>query len=227
MTHFVFTYSAGNAKTSDMFAFESKVEKLLDKTYDFVSDQLGYKRAVRTNVVLMTRAEFARRHAGSPQARAAGYWNGHEIVINGGSMIDERFVQVMVHEFTHAVVADLAGHGNPPRWFNEGLAENMRLSAIGMKGKISERERDTLLFLKKSGRLPSVAQLDSTFIQLGPGSEVAYFLAAHAAAILVERRGYTRYVDTLREMKRSNPEEAFERNYMRVEELDKLIAESL
>ena len=48
-----------------------------------------------------------------------------------------RFAQVMVHEFTHAVVTDLAGHGVPPRWLNEGLAENVRLAAIGLNGKIA------------------------------------------------------------------------------------------
>ncbi|HEY3447113.1 MAG TPA: hypothetical protein VGK67_12145 [Myxococcales bacterium] len=227
IANFVFTYSAGDAKTSDMFAFESKVEKLLEKTYDFVSDLLGYKRSVRTNVVLMTRAEFARRHAGTPQVRAAGYWNGHEIVINGGSSIDERFVQVMIHEFTHVVVADLAGHGVPPRWFNEGLAENARLSAIGLKGKVEDQDRQMLAFLKKQGKLPSVGQLDAAFVQLSAGAEIAYSLAALATSILIEKRGYSQYLDTLREMKRSNPMQVFERDYMSVAELDKMIGDSL
>lgn len=227
IANFVFTYSTGSAKTGDMFAFENKVEKLLDKTYDFVSGELGYKRSQRTTVVLMTRDEFAAKHAGTPQARAAGYWDGRQIVINGGSAIDEHFVQVMIHEFTHAVVADLAGHGVPPRWFNEGLAENMRLSAIGTKGQIDERDKARLAHLKKSGQLPSVGQLDEAFISLNANAEVAYPLAAFATWLLVEKKGYAHYVDTLREMKRSRPPAVLERNYMSVAELDKTIAESL
>ena len=48
-------------------------------------------------------------------ARAGGYWNGREIVVNGGEDIDEVFAETMVHEFTHAVVSDLSGNA-APRW---------------------------------------------------------------------------------------------------------------
>ncbi len=227
MANFVFTYSTGNAKTGDMFAFEDKVEKLLDYTYEFVSDKLGYKRSQRTTVVLMTQQEFAAKHAGTPQARAAGYWNGQQIVINGGSSIDERFAAVMVHEFTHAVVSEIAGHGVVPRWLNEGLAENMRLAAQGLENKIEADDRQMLARLKRDGKLPSVGQLEQAFAQMSQGVQVAYALAAQAAAILVDKRGYRHYVDTLTEMKRGRAMQVFESNYMRLEDLDRLVAEAL
>ena len=175
----------------------------------------------------MSRQEFLAKHAGTPQVRAAGYWNGKEIVINGGSSIDEHFAEVMVHEYTHVVVTELAGHGGPPRWFNEGLAENVRLAAIGQEGKIDERDRQNLAMLKKAGRLPSVMQLDAVFASMSAGVEVAYPLAAYAAAILIDKKGYSQYLDALREMKRTKAVQVIERNYMSVAELDKLVSDSL
>jgi tetratricopeptide (TPR) repeat protein len=227
MANFVFTYSAGSRKAGDMFAFEGKVEKILEKTYDFVSDKLGYKRPGRTPVVLMTREEFAEKHAGRPEARAAGYWNGKEIVVNGGSTIDERFAQVMVHEFTHAVVTDLAGHGNAPTWMNEGLAENMRLCAMGTNGKLDERARFILLSLKKGEGLPSLGQLDPLFHSMADGVEVAYALSAQAVHLLIDKRGYGEYLDALREMKNHRPGQVIERHFGPLPEIDKEAQEGL
>lgn len=226
MANFVFTYSTGSKKTGDMFAFENKVEKLLEKTYDFVSDKLAYKRPTKTPVILMTREEFAAKHAGTPQERAAGYWNGKEIVINGGADVNENFAQVMVHEFTHAVVTDLAGHG-APIWMNEGLAENMRLHAMGLKGKVEEGARMQLSLLKKQGQLPSLGQLQPIFAGMGPEVGVAYALAAFAADLLVDKRGHNEYVDTLREMKRGRPDQILAKHYKALAEIDKEVQDAL
>ncbi|MBI5549199.1 MAG: hypothetical protein HY901_35385 [Deltaproteobacteria bacterium] len=227
LANFVFSYSTGSRRSGDMFAFESKVEKLLERTYDFVADKLGHKRPGRTQVVLMTREEFLAKHAGTPLARAAGYWDGRQIVINGGSQIDERFAQVMVHEFTHAVVTDLAGHGGAPIWMNEGLAENMRLSAVGLRGRIDEGSRALLSALKKQGRLPSIDQLGASFAQMAEGVEASYALSALAAYILVEKRGYSEYIEALQEMKRQRAAQVVERRFMSITELDREIREAL
>ncbi len=227
MLNFVFTYSTGSKKTQDMFAFESKVEKLLEKTYDFVSEKLGVKRSARTLVVLMTREEYAAKHAGTPQSRAAAYWDGKQIVVNAGSSIDERFAAVMVHEFTHAVVSDLAGHGRPPRWMNEGLAENMRLTAVGLDGKVEERARLMLAQLKAQHRLPSLEELDAQFASMAEGVEVAYALSAMAVKLLVDRRGHAEYVEVLRELKARPPTQVLEQHYMPVPEIDRALQDSL
>ena len=227
MANFVFSYSAGSKRAGDMFAFESKVEKLLEKTYDFVADKLGYKRPGRTQVVLLTREEYQAKHAGTPQERAGGYWDGKQIVVNGGATVDERFAQVMVHEFTHAVVTDLAGHGNAPIWMNEGLAENMRLSAIGFDGKIEERARQSLVAAKRQGKLPSLADLDPLFHEMAADVDIAYALSAAAVKVLVDKRGYTEYLDALREMKGHRPMPIVERHFMPVSELDKTVQDSL
>ena len=227
MANFVFSYSTGSKKTGDMFAFEGKVEKLLEKTYDFVSDRLGYKLPGKTSVVLMSREEYMGKYGATPMARASGFWDGHEIVVNGGAEVNESFAQVMVHEFTHAVVTDLAGHGNPPRWMNEGLAENMRLCAVGLNGKVEDRSRAMLAGLKKENRLPRLGDLEGAFAGMVQGVEVAYAMAAVAAGVLVDKHGYTEYLDALREMKRNRPTQVIEKHYMSLDEVEKALNDAI
>lgn len=228
--NFAFTYSTGKRSAGQIYEFEKKVERLLEKTYDFVADKLGYKLEKRTNVVLMSRQEYMAAHAGTPQISAGGYWDGQKIVINGGSTLDERFAEVMVHEFTHAVVSALTEHGDMrvPRWVNEGLAENMRMSANGQNGRVSEGGRRALAELKKREVLPKLAELDAMFVSMGNGVEVAYLLAGVAAEVMVDKRGYSSYVDMLREMRRSTkPLEVVESYYSDLERLESDIVDAI
>jgi hypothetical protein len=228
VTHFAFTYSAGSRNAGEMLAFENRVEKILDKTYDFVADKLGCKLEKRTQVSLLSRAEYDARYAGTPQAQAAGFWDGRQIVINGGSEIDQRFAEVMVHEFTHAVVSDLSRHGQVPRWLHEGLAENMRLNAVGLGGRPEEALRAGLRELKRRGELPGLDALDSAFANLGPGAPLAYALAASAVRVLVEQRGYSELVEAIREMRAAGRAcAAVERHFMSMGRLEQAVAEGL
>lgn len=227
MRNFVFSYSAGSKLAKDMFAFEGKVEKVLEKTYDFVTDKLGHRLEKRTPVILLTSQEFAEKHAGTPMSRAGGFWNGQQIVINGGSAIDERFAQVMVHEFTHVVVTDLAGHGTPPRWLNEGLAENLELCVAGLNGKPHGSTLAMLASLKAKGRLPKLGELDPLFVSMASGVEVAYGLASVAAHLLIEKRGYREYVDALREMKRTRPLQVIEKYWGTMEQIERDVADAI
>ncbi|MGI5862641.1 MAG: tetratricopeptide repeat protein [Myxococcales bacterium] len=198
--NFVFTYLAGKRNARQMSDFERKVERLLEKTYDFVCGELGHRIEKRTEVKLYSREEYAAAYGATPQAQAAGFWDGQKIVINGGSTVDERFAEVMVHEFTHAVVTDIAGHGRVPRWVNEGLAEHMRLKASGQDGEPTRTDLAMLAALKKQGRLPTLAELDEQFVRFGPNVHVAYVMASVAAKVMIDKRGYNTFVDMLKAM---------------------------
>ncbi len=198
--NFVFTYLAGKRNARQMSDFERKVERLLEKTYDFVCGELGHRVEKRTEVKLFSREEYMAAYGATPQAQAAGFWDGQKIVINGGSTVDDRFAEVMVHEFTHALVTDLAGHGRVPRWVNEGLAEHMRLKASGRDGKPLGSELAMLAGLKKQDRLPTLAQLDAQFVRFGPDVHVAYVMASVAAKVMIDKRGYRTFVDMLKAM---------------------------
>ncbi len=227
MAHFVFSYSAGQRDAGEMMAFESRVEKLLDRTYDFVANQLGHRLDGRTRVVLMTRKEFMAKYAGTREASAAGFWDGRQIVINGGAELDQSFAEVMVHEFTHVVVTDLAGMG-APRWLNEGFAENMRLSANGNEGRLPDGERTVLGQMAKAGRLPKLSQLDRMLLGMGPDVRVAYAVAGEAVRRLIDQRGYSEFLDLLRDLKRSGrPLEQIERHFMSLERLEQELADAL
>ena len=199
--NFVFTYSLGKRNARQTNDFESKVERLLEKTYDFVCGELRHKVERRTEVQLLSFQEYQAAYGGTPQAGAAGFWDGQKIVINGGSTVDERFAEVMVHEFTHTVVTDLAGHGRVPRWVNEGIAENMRLKASGGDGRPSEGELALLTAHHKQGRLPKLgAELDAKLLAMGSEVHVGYVMSALAAKVMIDKRGYTTYVDMMRAM---------------------------
>jgi tetratricopeptide (TPR) repeat protein len=227
MAHFVFSYSAGNKNAGEMMDFESKVERVLNKTYDFIVDRLGHRLERRTPVVLLTRAEFMQKYSGTREAGAAGFWDGAQIVINGGAELNQVFAEVMVHEFTHAVVTDLAGRG-APRWLNEGFAENMRLSAIGTNGKLPEGERAVLTKLSRAGQLPKLAQLDAMLVGMGGDVRIAYALSGEAVRLLLDRRGYGEFLDMLRAMKRSgHPLKLVEQHLMPLDRLEDVLADAL
>lgn len=227
MAHFVFSYSAGDKSAGDMMAFESRVEKLLDRTYDFIADRLGHKLEGQTPVVLMTRKEYMAKYAGTRQQGAGGFWDGRQIVVNGGAELNQGFAEVMVHELTHAVVSDIAGRGTP-RWINEGFAENMRLCANGNEGRLSERERAALRQAAKAGGLPKLAELDGMFLEMGPNVGLAYAMSGEAVRLLLDKRGSTEFLDMLRAMKRSHrPLELVERHFMPLDRLEQDLVDAL
>jgi tetratricopeptide (TPR) repeat protein len=227
--NFTFSYSAGNQDSRQMHAFEDRLEQLLEKTYDFVAEKLGHRVEKRTEVLLLTHPEFLARFGGTPTERAAGFWNGKQIVINGGSVIDERFARVLVHEFTHTAVHDIArGRGDVPRWLNEGLAVNIELCAAGLNGKPEPHDRMLLGQLAKSGRLPGVSELDQSLVAFGEGVQISYLVAGELVRLLVDQRGYATFVDMLRDLGKGRPaKEIVERHFEPLEKLEQRLRDEL
>ncbi len=229
MDHFVYSYSAGERASGEMVALEIKIERLLDKVYDFASDLLGHQLSKKVAVSLLNRGEYLARYADSPMGRAAGFWDGRQIVINGGAELDEHFAEVMVHELTHAMVSDISGNGNRvPRWLNEGLAENVRLNAVGQKGALSARERGVLVGLAKAEKLPKLNQLEPMFASMSQDVHLAYLLSGEAVRLLVERKSYSAMRELLRELGMGkSPALALERHFQREEDLQSELEDEL
>ncbi len=194
LAHFTFTYAVGKDHPAELREFERKLVKLLDKTYDFVTDKLNHQVRGKTPVVLMSREEYAKKHAGHPMMNAAGYWDGRQIVINGGKDFNVDFAGTMVHEFTHTVMSDVAGHGALPRWLNEGIAENVRLAAQGSDLQQEPHVVRYLAQLKKSGSLPSLASLDQSIAGMGEDAGIAYAVACAAVKTLLKKKGYPAFM---------------------------------
>ena len=227
--NFVFTYSAGKKDSREMHAFEDRVERLLEKTYEFVADKLQHKMEKRIPVFLMTRAEYLQKFAGTREQMAGGFWDGHKIVINGGVEMDQQFAEVLVHEYTHAVIDDISRNGQAvPRWINEGLAENMRLSANGANGKLSGGEKQFLLRLQKQGKLPKLAQLDGNLVAFGEDVHVSYLLSGQYVRLMIEQRGYGELLDLLRESVKAHSAAALvEKHFEALEKLETRLSDEL
>ncbi|MFN7133096.1 MAG: hypothetical protein ACK4N5_13540, partial [Myxococcales bacterium] len=192
--NFVFTYQVGKTHPSELKEFERKLVKLLEKTYAFVTERLNHRVRQKTTVVLMSREEYAQRHAGHPMQNAAGYWDGRQIVINGGTEFNESFAGTMVHEFVHTAMTDIAGHGVLPRWLNEGIAENVRLAAQGLDGELEPHVKAHLARIKHGGGLPALASLDGNLLGMGQDVGVSYAVAAVAVKHLIRKSGYPAFI---------------------------------
>jgi hypothetical protein len=200
---FEFSFTAVRQTGIAISQFENRIAKLLDKAYAHVSKSLEHKIGHKIPVLLMTREEYAAKYAGQSVSRAAAFWNGQHIVMNGQTEFDAQFAEVIVHELTHAFVQDLVGTRSAvPRWANEGLAEYMANTASKHGG---EFPRDRLMFLKqikKQGPFPPLPDLDALFMQMGDNVQAAYSLSAYAVHVLIKAKGLRAYVAMLKEMRR-------------------------
>lgn len=213
LAHFTFTYAVGKDHPAELREFERKLVKLLEKTYDFVTQKLNHRVRNKTTVVLMSREEYAKKHAGHPMQNAAGYWDGQQIVINGGKDLNVDFAGTMVHEYVHTVMSDVAGHGVLPRWLNEGIAENVRLAAQGLDLQPEPHVTRLLAQMKKSGNLPPLAALDQHLAGMGPDVGISYAVACAAVRHLLKRKGYPAFMQMVKAAGRRPPEKLIEDHF--------------
>ena len=202
-SHFQFSYTSERKTMAEIHSFDSRIEKLLDKAYDFVSEKLGHKLDKKIPVLLMTRAEYMAKFANRPESRAAAFWNGHQIVMNGQTEIDAQFLEITTHELTHAFVTDLAGSSaSVPRWANEGLAEYVENCARSSSCQVPGHLRNVLKEMKRRGQIPPLDLLEQNFALMGEGVTASYALASFAVGLLVSKKGLKNYVGAIREMKK-------------------------
>ncbi|GEM_PF-1508418 len=211
--HFSFSYTSERKTMAEIHNFDSRIERLLDKAYGFVSDKLGHKLDKKIPVLLMTREEYMKKFANSPESRAAAFWNGTQIVVNGQTEVDRQFSELIAHELTHAFVTDLAGSSySVPRWANEGLAEYIENCAREPSTcAVPKQLRNLLKELKRRKQLPQLEAMEQNFAAMGQGVAACYAEAAFAVGILVSKKGLKSYVEAIREMKRLRHPQNFDK----------------
>jgi len=117
-------YSSRFALTYDT-EFKSKLAgeilDVLETAYNRVGTDLGYFPEARVQVLLYTKKDY-RALTDSPDWSGGLYDGKIRIPIGGATQLTPLLRSVLVHEYTHVVVFELA-KGNCPTWLNEGLAE--------------------------------------------------------------------------------------------------------
>lgn len=153
---------------------------------------------------------------------SAGLYDGKiRLPLDGQENLDQA-VATLFHEYTHALLDDLAG-GKCPRWLNEGLAEVQ-------EQKIAKKKYYVLPIASQSKNLIPLDSLDSAFqsrdtmiVTLG------YEQARSVAQYIVDKYGYRRLKRVLARLADNKPIEIALRESLnvRLDELDCAWRESL
>ena len=153
-------------------------------------------------VVLYTREQF-RDVTQSPEW-AGGLYDGRIRMPVRGAMENPReFERVLAHEFTHALVHDLATRGVPV-WLSEGLAVNFEGSDLDAQAAQ----------LKRIEIPPPLGALEGSFARLdGNAAKYAYAQSAVAVRMLLQEAGASAVVSILTDLGRGTAfADAFQRN---------------
>jgi tetratricopeptide (TPR) repeat protein len=95
-------------------------------------------------VVISSREEFGASTSSGPEV--AGLFDGKiRLPVGGVTRVDQRLIQVIRHELTHAILHE-KGAGRVPRWLHEGLAQLL-------EPRDAARDRERLRALAANGSL--------------------------------------------------------------------------
>jgi tetratricopeptide (TPR) repeat protein len=160
----------------------------LDRAYWRVGAALGVHPVRPVPVVLYTSQQFT--DVTRSPSWAAGAYDGIVRLPVGGALdqLDE-LDRVVAHEFTHAVVRDLAPRGVPV-WLNEGLASALEREGVDWSARVAQL----------GGRV-SVEALPASFARLsGDEARRAYAVSALATERLLELGGGAGVTNLLRDL---------------------------
>jgi tetratricopeptide (TPR) repeat protein len=183
-----------------------RVVDLLEKAYSGIGGTLGAYPGGRITVVLYTREQF-RDTTRSPDW-AAGAYDGRIHVATRGALDDPAELEnLLVHEFTHALVGALGGR-IVPVWLNEGLATVMEAGGPDYAQSILRRTTTRL----------ELSRLHGSFSSLPPEAvPLAYAQSARAVQRIIELRGAAAVAALLRDLGRGARFEIAFRNRVAME----------
>lgn len=181
-------------------AFEIAVLGALESAHERVREGIGIDPRVRVQVFVYDPAVFDASYSARFGFRAAGFWDG-AIHVRGGTQVDARLVGTLVHEYTHAALAQLAPVGVWPAWLNEGLAELFEREALGQT-QPSARELAELQAAAVNGSWLPLASLGGpSFAGLDEASaRIAYLESYACVELLLHRYGRDRVERLVEEM---------------------------
>jgi tetratricopeptide (TPR) repeat protein len=177
-------YEARGAHFSVLFQGPSddlvarRIVELLEDAYWRVGGVLQSYPTEPVSVILYTKEQF-RVAANAPDWAVAVYDGRIKIPTVGALDNPAELKRTLAHEFTHAVVAQLAG-GAAPKWLNEGLAQLLEADDFArVEGVLARSTR----------RLP-LTQLERDFGALPPDDvPLAYAQSALAVRKMFDLRG--------------------------------------
>jgi tetratricopeptide (TPR) repeat protein len=164
-----------------------EVLDILNSAYSSVNGDLNYYPKEPVNVILYTKKQFT--DLTDAPSWSGGVFDGNIRIPIGGSHINkEALAAVLHHEYTHAVVHMIVGHGLPT-WLDEGVAQYEEHWARQAKADI-----------RLDGVLP-LSSLSGSFMGMDPArAEQAYAESLSAVNFYVDRFGMYSLAKLLRLM---------------------------
>ncbi len=151
-----------------------------------VGSDFAYWPKYKIVVLIYSAQSFRALRAETPDWVAGQFDGKIRVPLPNGQMDVDTVKQILFHEYTHAVVHDLALN-KCPIWFNEGLAEYEGT-------KRGPRRLDQLAAAAKKGQLLAWSQLEEQFSTTLPADSVAlgYQESRSVVQYLVDRYGFWR-----------------------------------
>jgi len=216
--HFRFRYFNGQRDFGQRADYEGTVQAALEEARVSSDRILGRSRESALDIILYSREEFAMHHGAQMAMAVAGFYSENAIRMNDSAELTPTQRAVLVHEYVHAVVDEVAGfrpHGQVPVWMNEGLAELTKWRYEGRDAATPDL-RQAMQQLALQDRLPPLKQMSQGPLIGMRNPAVAYAVAASAVKLLVDRGGFRELLELIKELGAgANFDKAFESHYGR------------
>lgn len=175
-------------------AMARRALEILEEAYFRVGTALFTFPERPITVVLYTEQQF-RDITRSPEWAAAAYDGRIRVPVRGALDKSDELQRVLVHEFTHALVASIAPRG-VPTWLNEGIAVMFEPSG---------REWSQATLSRVEGRIP-LERLAGSFSRLSATeARVAYAQSADTVRQMFDEAGPAAVVALLQDIARGRP----------------------
>lgn len=216
-SHFRFRYFNGQRDFGQRADYEGTVQAALEEARVSSGRILGRSRESALDIILYSHDEFAMHHGAQLAMAVAGFYSENAIRMNDSAELTPTQRAVLVHEYVHAVVDEVAGFRTRgvPVWLNEGLAELTKWRYEG-RDQATADLRQAMQQLALQARLPPLKQMSRGPLIGMSDPAIAYAVAATAVKLLVDRGGFRDLLELIAEVGGgADFDKAFESHYGR------------
>jgi tetratricopeptide (TPR) repeat protein len=166
--------------------------RVLEDAYGEIGRALSFYPSQEIQVILYTGKQF--QEVTDAPGWSGGLYDGKiRIPVGGIEQETPGLRRLLYHEYTHAVVRAITPR--VPTWLNEGLAQHFE------GREITAGQREALKELARAAKLPSLSNLEGSFMGLGSGQAgAAYLVSLSAVRAMIDRYGMYRVKMVLDEL---------------------------
>jgi len=168
------------------------VLRILEDAYGVVGRAFSHYPDQEIQVILYADQQF--QEVTDAPGWSGGVYDGKiRIPIGGIEKETPGLRRILYHEYTHAVVRDITKRC--PTWLNEGLAQYFEGRTI------DARQKDMLRQISMTGKLPTLANLEGSFMGLEGGQAAyAYLISLSSVGYMIDNFGLYRVKIVLEEL---------------------------